>query len=79
MKIAAITNPLHIVHAPPMRRSDEHHYLVIHKMTTRSLRNHVCHVVAEDAKPPVICSRACDHFRYCEFGREYIKRLEAGA
>ena len=76
MRIAAITNPIHITRTPPASGGEQRHYMVIHNMSMRSLRNHVCHAVAEDAKTPVICSRECDHYRYCEFGREYMRRLE---
>lgn len=77
MRIAAITNPLHVMQTPSVRRGDEHHYLVIRNITTRSLvKNHVCHEVPDDVRSPVICNRGCVHFRYCEFGQEYIRRTE---
>ena len=53
------------------------YYYPVAFMRNRPLLEAVCHAT-DDTDSEIICAKDCDHFRYCEYGREYHKRKAAG-
>lgn len=82
MKIAAITNPLHAVHVPDkpigMARGEAYHNKLDYKrMSMRALKTYLCRPGSDDGGV-ILCDRSCYCYDVCQFGQEYIRRLEHG-
>lgn len=78
MRIAEITNPLHVNRIPIAHIPEEgaHHQKINYrKMSMRALKTYLCRPGNDDCGV-ILCDRTCASFSVCQFGQEYIRRME---
>lgn len=80
MRIAAISNPLHIERAPDrpigIERGEAYHNKLDYKrMSMRALKTYLCRPGSDD-NGVILCARSCACYDVCQFGQEYIRRME---
>lgn len=77
MRIECITKVLHAVQLPSKPEQTRGHYQGpnIPLLSDKALNRELCHP-ADDVRYPPLCSRKCENISACEFGKEYLKRVE---